>query len=120
MKVAVSASGPDLEALVDPRFGRATFFLIVDTDNLEFEVVPNPVNMQAPHGAGVQSAGLVARQRPAAVLTGNCGSKAFQTLQAAGIQVIVGVTGIVRDAVQSYRTGKLTSANGPNVASHWR
>jgi predicted Fe-Mo cluster-binding NifX family protein len=120
MKIAISANRRDLEALVDPRFGRAPFFLIVDPDTMEFEVVPNQVSMQAPQGAGIQAAALVARHQPAAVLTGNCGPKAFQTLQAAGIAVIVGVTGIVRDAVQNYRAGKLKPARGPNVTSHWR
>jgi predicted Fe-Mo cluster-binding NifX family protein len=62
----------------------------------------------------------VAGHRPAAVLTGNCGPKAFHTLQAAGIQVIVGVEGSVRQAVQNYQAGKLKPAMGPNVTSHWR
>lgn len=120
MKIAISASGPDLEALVEPRFGRAPYFLMVDMETMGFEVVPNRPGMQAAQGAGIQAAALVARHRPAAVLTGHCGPKAFQTLQAAGIRVIVGVEGPVREAVQNYRTGKLKPASSPNVTSHWR
>lgn len=120
MKIAVSASGSDLNALVDPRFGRAPFFLLVDPETLEFEAVPNQTNLQAPQGAGIQAAALVARQRPVAVLTGNCGPKAFDTLQAAGIQVIVGVAGTVQEAVADYRAGKFKSAPEPNVAGHWQ
>jgi predicted Fe-Mo cluster-binding NifX family protein len=119
-KIAVSASGPDLEARVDPRFGRAPYFLLINPDTLEFESVPNQENLQAAQGAGIQSAALVARHRPAAVITGNCGPKAFHTLQVAGIGVIVGVEGQVREVVQNYRAGKLTPAPGPNVVSHWR
>jgi predicted Fe-Mo cluster-binding NifX family protein len=120
LKIAVSASGSDLEAQVDPRFGRAPFFLIINPDTMEFEVVPNQPNLQAAQGAGVQSAATVARHSPAAVLTGNCGPKAYQTLQSAGIQVIVGVEGSVKEAVQHYQAGKYQAAPGPNVASHWR
>ena len=120
MKIAVSASGPTLDAAVDPRFGRAPYFLIVDPDTLEFEVVANQINLQAAQGAGIQTATLVARYKPAAVLTGHCGPKAFQTLQAAGIPVIVEVHGSVRQAVEHYRAGKLTQATGPNVTSHWK
>ena len=120
MKIAISASGSDLAAQVDPRFGRAPFFLVIDTDTMDFDVVPNQPNLQAAQGAGVQSAALVARHSPAAVLTGNCGPKAFQTLQAAGIQVIVGVAGSIKEAVQNYLAGKVNPAPGPNVASHWR
>lgn len=119
MKIAVSASGPSLEATVDPRFGRAPYLLIVDPDTLEFKAVANQINLQAAQGAGIQTAALVARYQPAAVLTGHCGPKAFQTLQSAGIQVIVEVSGPVRQAVERYKTGQLTPARGPNVTSHW-
>jgi predicted Fe-Mo cluster-binding NifX family protein len=120
MKIAISARGPELEAQVEPRFGRAPYFLIVDTDTMKFEVVPNQESMLVPQGAGIQTAALVASHRPGAVLTGNCGPKAFHTLQAAGISVVVGVEGSVRDAVQNYQAGKFQPAPGPNVASHWR
>lgn len=120
MKIAVSASGPTLDAPVDPRFGRAPYIILVDPDTLEFEAVANQMNLQAAQGAGVQTASLVARYKPAAVLTGHCGPKAFQTLQAAGIQVIVEVDGPVRQAVEEYRAGQFNPAGGPNVTSHWR
>ncbi|MDI6852086.1 MAG: NifB/NifX family molybdenum-iron cluster-binding protein [Deltaproteobacteria bacterium] len=119
MKIAVSASGPDLEARVDPRFGRAPYFLLVDPETLDLEAVPNRPNLQAAQGAGIQAAALVARYHPAAVLTGHCGPKAFHTLVAAGIDVIVDVEGSVREAVQSYKAGKFKSAGSPNAASHW-
>ncbi len=120
MKIAISASGPTLEAAVDPRFGRAPYILIVDPDTLEFEAVANQMNLQAAQGAGIQTASLVARYKPQAVLTGNCGPKAFQTLQAAGIRVIVEVGGPVRRAVEQFRAGQLNATQAPNVASHWR
>jgi len=120
MKIVVSASGPNLEALVHPRFGVAPYFLIVDIKTLEFEVVPNQSSQQAPQGAGIQAALLVARQQPVVVLTGHCGPKAFRSLQAAGISVIVGVEGSVRDAVQDLRAGKLMPSRAPNVTCHWK
>jgi len=120
MKIAISATGSDLKAQVDARFGRASYFLLVDPESMEYEVLMNGENLLAAQGAGIQAAALVARHRPAAVLTGNCGPKAFQTLEAAGIRVIVGVEGTVREAVENYRAGKLNPASGPNVNSHWQ
>jgi predicted Fe-Mo cluster-binding NifX family protein len=70
-KIAVSASGTDLLAPVDPRFGRAPYFLLINPDTLEFEAVPNRQNLQAAQGAGIRSAALVARYQPAAVIAGN-------------------------------------------------
>ena len=119
MKLAVSASGDNLDAPVDPRFGRAPYFIIVDTDTWEYEVVSNQQNLQAPQGAGIQAASMVARYKPSAVLTGNCGPKAFQTLRAAGIAVVVQVGGTVREAVQNYLDGKLKPTSGPTVPGHW-
>ncbi len=119
MKIVISATGPNLEAQVDPRFGRSSYFLLVNPESMEYEVLTNGQNLQAAQGAGIQAAALVARHRPAAVLTGHCGPKAFHTLEAAGIRVIVGVEGSVRDAVQNYQAGKLKPARGPNVTSHW-
>jgi predicted Fe-Mo cluster-binding NifX family protein len=120
MKIVISAKGPDLEAQVDPRFGRSSYFLLINPESMEYEVLTNGQHLQAAQGAGIQAAAMVTRKRPAAVITGNCGPKAFQTLQAAGIRVIVGVEGPVREAVQNYRAGKLQPATGPNVTGHWR
>jgi len=119
VKIAVSANGPDLQAQVDPRFGRAPYILLIDADKGEVEALSNAPNLQAAQGAGVQTAALVARHQPAAVLTGNCGPKAFQILEAAGIQVIVGVAGSVKEAVAAYQAGKYKPARGPNVPGHW-
>ena len=92
-----------MEAQVDPRFGRASYFLLVNPETMEFEVVANRQNLQAAQGAGIQAAALVARYKPSALLTGYCGPKAFHTLEAAGIPVFLGVAGSVREAVEQFR-----------------
>ncbi|MEJ5363982.1 MAG: NifB/NifX family molybdenum-iron cluster-binding protein [Desulfosoma sp.] len=119
MKVAVSCTGKDLDSQVDPRFGRAACFLLVDTETLAFEVVSNTQNLQAAQGAGVQAASLIARKKPDAVLTGHCGPKAFQVLQAAGIPVYVGVSGTVKEAIACFQKGELTPSTAPNAEAHW-
>ena len=119
MKIVVSAKEPDLEAQVDPRFGRSAYFLLVNPESMEYEVLANGQNVQAAQGAGIQAAALIARQRPGALLTGNCGPKAYHTLLAAGISVFLGVAGSVREAVKEFWAGKLTPARGPNVTGHW-
>lgn len=119
MKVAVSCAGKDLDSHVDSRFGRAPYFLLVDTETLAFEAVSNSQNLQAAQGAGIQAASLVARIRPAAVLTGHCGPKAFQVLESAGIRVYTGVSGTIREAVARLNEGALTPAQAPNAEGHW-
>ncbi|RKY00269.1 MAG: dinitrogenase iron-molybdenum cofactor biosynthesis protein [Spirochaetes bacterium] len=117
MKVAITSNGRNLEAEVDQRFGRCRYFLIVDTDSLEYEVIDN--SNQAGGGAGIAAAQKVVNKNVDAVLTGNCGPNAYQVLSQAGIEVITGVSGKVRDAVERYKSKELKPSDGPNVSSHF-
>ena len=116
MKIAVTATGPTLDDQVEARFGRAPYFLVVDPETWELEALENP-NIALGGGAGIQSAQLLAEKEVQAILTGNCGPNAFQTFGAAGIQVIVGLSGPVRQAVEQYQAGTLNEASGPSVES---
>jgi len=118
VKIAISATGPGLDADVDPRFGRCQYFIIVDAETMQFEALENS-SAAAAGGAGISAAQMVANKGVAVVLTGNCGPNAYQTLSAAGVQVISGVSGTVRDAVQAHKAGKLQPSAQPNVASHY-
>ena len=118
MKIAISSNGPTLDDLVESRFGRCPCFIFVNPDTLEFETIPNP-NMSLGGVAGPQSALLMAEKGVSVVLTGNCGPNAFQTFGAAGIQVVTGVSGRVRDAVEKFKSGQLTQSAAPTVQSHF-
>ena len=118
MRIAISTSEPSLDAEVDPRFGRCRYFIIVDPDNMEFETVENSGTL-AEGEAGIATAQMIANKGAEAVLTGNCGPNAFQVLSAAGIKVVTGVSGKVRDTVQNYKAGSLQPASQSNVASHF-
>ncbi len=119
MRIAVTSVGNDLNGEVEQRFGRAPRFLLVDPETMEYEVVENTQSMDLPQGAGIQAAENVASHQPSAVLTGNCGPKAFKVLQAAGIKVVVGVKGKIEDAVKAYARGDYQSAEAANVNGHW-
>ncbi|MEJ2660121.1 MAG: NifB/NifX family molybdenum-iron cluster-binding protein [Desulfobacteraceae bacterium] len=118
MRIAVTSNGPSLDAVVEPRFGRSPYFLCIDPDTLVLEAIPNP-NMALSGGAGPQSAQLMAEKGVSAVLTGNCGPNAFQAFGAAGIQVITGVSGLVREAVDQFKAGRLKPAATPSVRGHF-
>jgi predicted Fe-Mo cluster-binding NifX family protein len=118
MKVAVAASGDNLDAAVDPRFGRCPMFLIVDTDTMQFQALPNP-GAQAGQGAGIQAAQLVANAGVQAVIAGNYGPNAHQALSAGGIEALTGAAGTVRQAVEAFKAGQLTAVEGATVPSHF-
>ena len=118
MKIAVSAAAPELDAEVDPRFGRCQYFIIVDPQSMEFEALDNS-NAIASGGAGISTAQMIASKGVEVVLTGNCGPNAYQTLSAAGIKVITGVSGRIKDAIEAFKAGKFQSSSQPSVDNHY-
>jgi len=117
MKVAISATGPSLDAEIDPRFGRCQHIIVADADTMEFEATEN-ANIMAGGGAGISTAQTVASMGAQVVLTGNCGPNAYQTLSAAGIQVITGVSGNIKQAIEDYKAGKFQATSGPSTGAH--
>ena len=117
MRIAVTAQGVDLDSAMDPRFGRCRSFIIVDPESDKFEAFSNE-SVTASGGAGTQSAQFLANQGVDAVVTGNIGPNASRALEAAGIKVYTMAGGTVRDALQAYRAGKISTVTGATVDSH--
>jgi len=117
MKIAVSATGSSLDANVDPRFGRCSYFIIVETEGNEIkghEVVSNEA-VQAMRGAGIQAAQTVANKGAEVLITGNIGPNAFNVLSQTGIKVVTGVSGKVSEVVKKYLKGELKETKQPTV-----
>jgi len=114
MRIAISATGTNLDADVDPRFGRCPYFIIVDLETERVEVVPNEYTV-AGGGAGISTAQMVANAGVNVVLTGNVGPNAYQVLRAAGIQVVTGVSGKVKDALEAFKREEYRLASEPTV-----
>lgn len=119
MKIAVSAKGNSLESEIDPRFGRAGSFILVDPETMSFEVVENRQNLHLSQGAGIQAAQTIVEQGANVLLTGNCGPKAFRVLKATGVKVAVGISGSVKEAIDQFKQGRIDYAEAPNVEGHW-
>jgi len=118
MKIAISATGPNLEAEVDPRFGRCQYFIIADPETMAFEAIDNS-SATAVGGAGISAGQVIAERGVEAVLTGNCGPNAYQVLSAAGIKVITGTSGKVKDVIEGYQAGKFKPSGQANVPDHF-
>lgn len=118
MKLAVSSNGENLDAQLDPRFGRCAFFLVVNPDDMSFEAFNNESAAQG-GGAGIQAAQFLASQGVAAVITGNCGPNAVQTLAAAGVDLFADQAGTVKEVVEKFKKSNLRPANEATVDSHF-
>ena len=118
MKVCVTAAASGIDAPMDPRFGRCPFFVVVDLDSMSEISIPN-ANVNAASGAGIQAAQEVAKQGVSALITGNIGPNAMQTLSAAKIDVYQHQGGIaVRAALEAFQRGDLSKIDAPSVSAH--
>lgn len=118
MRICVSAVANNLDAQLDPRFGRCPYFVIVDSENMQFEAIPNMAS-SATGGAGIQAAQTIANKGVKVVITGNVGPNAFQALSAAGIRIVTGAFGNVREVVEKYKRGELNETSSPTVRGHF-
>jgi predicted Fe-Mo cluster-binding NifX family protein len=101
MRIAISATRPSLDAPMDEQFGRCPCFVIVDQEGTIYDLVDNP-HQDFGSGAGIQAVPLLAKRRVSVVLTGRCGPHSSETLAAAGIEVITGCSGTVRQALREF------------------
>lgn len=118
MKIAFSSAGRDLDSEVDGRFGRCAYFLFVNPDDMTFEAFEND-SMSLGGGAGIQSGQFIASKGAQVVITGSVGPNASRTLNAAGVHVILGVSGPIRAAIEMYKKGELFPTDQPNVPDHY-
>ena len=117
MKICITAADGSLESAVDPRFGRCQYFVIVDSDTMEFEAIANP-SVSATGGAGIQAAQSIGNKGIEVLITGNVGPNAFPILDASGIKVVSVAGGSVADAIKQYKNGELQVLTGPTALAH--
>ncbi|HHY97692.1 MAG TPA: dinitrogenase iron-molybdenum cofactor biosynthesis protein [Firmicutes bacterium] len=117
MILAITAQGTDLDSSLVPRFGRCRYFILVDLESGESKALANQAVTES-GGAGPQGAQFLADNNVGAVITGNVGPNAMRALQAAGIKVYSAASGTVRDALESYKKGKLAPLSEATVGSH--
>jgi len=118
MKICVTATADSLDARIDPRFGRCSYLVIVESENLKFVAIPN-VAAAAASGAGIQAAQTIASKGVNLLITGKVGPKAFQALSAASIKIVTGAFGTVREAIEQFKRGELRKIAAPTVGGHF-
>jgi len=118
LKVCVSSTANSLEGQVDPRFGRCNYLLIIDTQTMQYESIPN-MACGSTGGAGIQAAQTMVDKGVKVVVTGNVGPNAFRALSTASIEIITGALGTVRDVVEKFKNGELSRTKSPTVEEHF-
>jgi len=97
MKIGVAATGGSLDAEASDAFGRCRYFLIIDSETMNFEAFTNPAAGMT-GGAGPAAVREIVNRGAELVLAGRSGPKAEHALSSAGI-LFQTASGKVRDAV---------------------
>jgi len=119
MIIAITSEGDTTDSRVDPRFGRAKFFLVYNDEYGKWECVDNMQNFQAAQGAGIQAATTIANKKCNVLITGHCGPKAFRALSAAGVAIYLCDSGTVKEAFEKFQKGELKKTENADVQGHW-
>ncbi|MEA2012957.1 MAG: NifB/NifX family molybdenum-iron cluster-binding protein [Verrucomicrobiota bacterium] len=119
MKIAITAQGKDLDSKIDLRFGRTKYFLLIDTETEEFEVLDNKQNLNAAQGAGIQAGQTIIDSKAEALVSGNCGPKAFTVLNAGKVKIYTVKDMTVKEALDKFNAGELEITDSANVDAHW-
>ena len=109
MKIIITANSDKIDQPFNPRFGRAEYFILVDSDTREWEAFSNPA-ADARGGAGPQAVQFIDRKKPEVVISGRYGPSAFTALEAAGIKAYLASSGTVSEVLQQFLDGQLEQA----------
>jgi predicted Fe-Mo cluster-binding NifX family protein len=110
MKIVFTSKGKDWSSEIDPRFGRADYFIIFDEASNNLEIVDNTEVQGEAHGAGTKAASKIAEIKPDVLITGNGpGGNAETALRALNINIYVGAANMtIKDAYEAFKNQKLT------------
>ncbi|MCK9632229.1 MAG: NifB/NifX family molybdenum-iron cluster-binding protein [Methanoregula sp.] len=102
MKICFTAKGTTLDSQTEERFGRAPYFILVESENGSFEAIQNPF-ADGGGGVGPRAAQVLIANNVKALVTGQVGGNAREVLAAAGITMYIYSTGTsVRDAFDQF------------------
>ncbi|MBW2992857.1 hypothetical protein KY345_06600 [Candidatus Woesearchaeota archaeon] len=107
MKIAISSDGDNVESMVDQRFGRCKYFIVVDGEKIE--AIENEGAIQG-HGAGIKAGQQIGELDVKAVITGDVGPNATSVLEELGIKTYH-ASGTVKDAIEDFKNNKLEEIN---------
>lgn len=107
MKIAIPAEGKTLECEVNRSFGRTSYFIVIDSDTMKFDVIDNQA-VSAQGGAGIKAAQTIADSGAGVIITFQCGQNAADVLKAAGIKIFKAVPGSILAMVDKYNKQELT------------
>ena len=114
MLIAITALENSLQSEIDPRFGRAAYYMIVNTETEEVTIHDNSDGIGASNGAGTGAAQTLSEYGVQALYTGSVGPKAADVLSKANIPYYENITGTVQEVLDQLKAGGIPQ-NAPQI-----
>jgi predicted Fe-Mo cluster-binding NifX family protein len=105
-----------LKSRVNPHFGSAPLFVVVETESGTCRTIPNG-NQHHEHGA-CQPLSALAGESIDSVIVGGIGMGAVQKLKAAGIRVFISRLETVDETLAAFKDGSLAEATPATACAH--
>ncbi len=121
MKIAVAATGENLDSGASPVFGRCPYFILAEVNDeiQEIKALNNPA-MTAGGGAGIQAAQLLAEEKAKVIISGSVGPNAFEVLRRFNMKVYEIQPGTVEENLKLYKKGELEEITVPGPENRGR
>ena len=113
MKIAISATGRSIDSIIEPKFERCHFFLILDLEKNLLLPTENKTK-DRPHEIGGAIGHLIVNEGIDAVITTDIGPSAFTIFKRYEIK-IYRAEGIIEDAIRLLQEGKLSELTKATV-----
>lgn len=109
MKILFTSTGKGWSSRIDPRFGRADFLLLYETENDMLTVFDNTLVTKKAHGAGSATAKKVYELAPDVIITGNGpGDNAAVILKHLNVKIYVNAHKYsIKEALTKFNEGSL-------------
>lgn len=108
MKICIPTIGEKgLDNLVGEHFGRVPTYTIVDLETNEVKVIPNTSEHMGGQGHPPE---IMSKEGVDIMVCRGLGRRAIMMFDELGIEVYIGASGSVKDAVAAFKQGKLQRA----------
>ena len=117
MKIAIPSEEKSLESKVCQSFGRTNYFIVVDDQTLEYEILDNKA-ISSQGGAGIKAAQQIVDSGAKVVITMHCGQNAADVLKAADVIIYRAIDGSIRELIDKYKKGELNELSEIHAGYH--
>ncbi|MFI4910478.1 MAG: NifB/NifX family molybdenum-iron cluster-binding protein [Sedimentisphaeraceae bacterium JB056] len=118
--IAICCLEDNEHVMISERLGRSPWIAIYSQEDRSWRFWENTQNLNAPQGAGIQTAQNIINAGAQVLITRNAGPKAMRVLQQTDIEIFEAPSGTnITECINLYEKNELKQLEDANVEGHW-